>query len=62
MSPAIGHKDCGIARRCKLFLGVELERGAIVLEDPFVWPAWNAAKNSQRASKLSLIVVRLQRR
>ena len=36
--PAIGHKDCGIARRCILFLGTELERGAMVLEDPFVWP------------------------
>src|SRR6266566_5079370 len=40
-------KDCRIARRCKLFVGTELERGAIVLEDPFVWP-WNAAENSQR--------------
>src|SRR6267142_2654873 len=36
--PAIGHKDCGIARRCILFLGTELERGAMVLGDPFVWP------------------------
>ena len=36
--PAIGHKDCGIARRCILFLGTELERGAMVLEDPSVWP------------------------
>jgi hypothetical protein len=31
-------QDCGIARRCKLFLGTELERGALVQEDPFVWP------------------------
>jgi hypothetical protein len=31
-------QDCGIARRCKLFLGAELEQGAMVLEDPFVWP------------------------
>jgi hypothetical protein len=23
---------------CKLFLGTEFERGAIVLEYPFVWP------------------------
>ncbi len=36
--PHIGPKDCGIARRCKLFLGTEFERGAIVLEYPFVWP------------------------
>jgi hypothetical protein len=38
MSPCIGPKDCGIARRCKLFLGTEFERGALVLEDPSVWP------------------------
>ena len=38
MSPCIGPKDCGIARRCKLVLGTEFERGAMVLEDPFVWP------------------------
>jgi hypothetical protein len=31
-------QDCGIARRCKLFLGAELEQGAMVLEDPFLWP------------------------
>jgi hypothetical protein len=31
-------QDCGIARRCKLVLGTELERGALVQEDPFVWP------------------------
>jgi len=36
--PAIGHKDCGIARRCILFLGTELERGAMVLEGLFVGP------------------------
>jgi len=41
-------QDCGIARRCKLFLGAELEQGAMVLEDPFLWPPWNAAENSQR--------------
>jgi hypothetical protein len=38
MSPCIGLKDCGIARRCKLFSGTEFERGAMVLEDPLVWP------------------------
>ena len=27
MSPKHWSKDCGIARRCKLFLGAELERG-----------------------------------
>ncbi len=31
-------QDCGIARRCKLFLGTELGRGSLVQEDPFVWP------------------------
>src|SRR6266481_6951484 len=31
-------QDCGIARRCKLFLGTEFERCAMVLEDPSVWP------------------------
>ena len=36
--PHIGPKDCGIARRCKLFLGTELEQGALVQEDLFVWP------------------------
>ncbi|SRR6266478_9552816 len=47
-------QDCGIARRCKLVLGTELERGTVVQEDPFVWPSWNAAENSQRqACKLS---------
>jgi len=38
MSPCIGLKDCGIARRCILFLGTEFERGSMVLGDPFVWP------------------------
>jgi len=55
MSPTHWSKDCGIARRCKLFVGTELERGAMVLEDPFLWPSWNAAENSQRqACKHSL--------
>ena len=57
MSPCIGPKDCGIARRCKLFLGTELERGAMVLEDPFVWPPMErrrefAAANLQAESYL----------
>ena len=38
MSPAMGYKDRGIARRCKLYLGVELDRGAMVQEDLFVGP------------------------
>src|SRR5437870_268327 len=38
MFPRICQQDRGIARRCKLFLGTELERGAPVLEDLFVWP------------------------
>ena len=57
MSPCIGLKDCGIARRCKLFLGTEFERGAMVLEDPFVWPPMErrrefAAANLQAESYL----------
>jgi hypothetical protein len=42
--PADLSQHCGIARRCKLFLGTELERGAMVLEAPFVWPSWNAQR------------------
>jgi hypothetical protein len=38
MSPCIGSKDCGIERRCKLFLGTELERDALVQEALFVGP------------------------
>ncbi len=50
-------QDCGIARRCKLFLGTELGRGALVLEDPFVWPSMErrrefAAANLQAESYL----------
>jgi len=50
-------KDCGIARRCKLFLGTELERGARVLGDLFVWPPMErrrefAAANLQAESYL----------
>jgi hypothetical protein len=50
-------KDCGIAGRCKLFLGTELERGALVQEDPFVWPPMErrrefAAANLQAESYL----------
>jgi hypothetical protein len=43
-------KDCGIARRCKLFLGTELERGAMVLEDPFVWPPTERRRESAAAN------------
>ena len=35
--PGIGPQDCGIARRCILVLGTELERCALVQEDPSVW-------------------------
>jgi len=31
-------KDCGITRRCKLFLGAEFERGAMVQENLLVGP------------------------
>jgi hypothetical protein len=34
MPPTHWCKDCEIARRCKLFLGAELERGARVPEGP----------------------------
>jgi len=50
-------QDCGIARRCKLFLGTELGRGALVQEDPFVWAPMErrrefAAANLQAESYL----------
>src|SRR5690242_2290651 len=51
MSPTHCGKDCGIARRCKLFLGAELERGARVLGYPFAWPPWNAAENPKRQTR-----------
>jgi len=41
-------QDCEIARRCKLFLGTDLERCAMVLEDPFVWPPVECRESSQR--------------
>ena len=52
-------QDCGIARRCKLFLGTELERGALVQEDPFLWPPMErrgefAPANLQAESYLGL--------
>ena len=56
-APPDWSKDCGIARRCKLFLGTELERGARVLGDLFVWPPMErrrefAAANLQAESYL----------
>ncbi len=50
-------QDRGIARRCKLFLGTELGRGALVQEAPFVWPPMErrrefAAANLQAESYL----------
>lgn len=39
-------KDCVVARRCKLFLGAELERCAMVLEAPFLWPAMERRRES----------------
>jgi len=36
--PAIDHKGCGMARRCKLFLGTECEQGALVQEELVVGP------------------------
>src|SRR5713226_2586266 len=57
MSPRDWSQDCGIARRCKLFLGTELERGALVQEGLFVWPPMErrrefAAPNLQAESYL----------
>src|SRR6266851_6426453 len=56
-APPDWSKDCGIARRCKLFLGTELGRGARVLGDLFVWPPIerrreSAAPNLQAESYL----------
>ncbi len=39
-------QDRGIARRCKLFLGTELERGAMVLVDLFVGPPMERRRES----------------
>src|SRR5882724_1193163 len=55
--PSHWSEDCEIARCCKLFLGTELERGAMVLGDPFVWPPMErrsefAAGNLQAESHL----------
>jgi hypothetical protein len=49
--PRIGPKDCGITRRCKLFLGTELERGTMVLEDPFVWPLMERLREFAAANR-----------
>jgi hypothetical protein len=43
-------QHCGIARRCKLFLGTELGRGALVQEDPFVWPPMERRREFAAAS------------
>jgi hypothetical protein len=43
-------QDCGIKRRCKLFLRTELERGALVQEDPFVWPTIERRREFAAAS------------
>jgi hypothetical protein len=54
-APPDWSKDCGIARRCKLFLGPELERGTMVQGDLFVWPPMEPEESSQRQTcKLSL--------
>jgi len=48
-------QDCGIPRRCKLFLGTELGRCAMVLEDPSVWPTIERRRELAAATcKLSL--------
>jgi hypothetical protein len=49
--PRIGPKDCGITRRRKLFLGTEFERGAMVLEDPFVWPLMERPREFAAANR-----------
>jgi hypothetical protein len=52
-------QDCGIARRCKLFLGAELEQGARIQDDLFVGPPMerrreSAGPNLQAESYLGL--------
>jgi hypothetical protein len=43
-------QHCGIARRCKLFLGTELGRGALVQEAPSVWPPMERRREFAAAS------------
>jgi hypothetical protein len=45
-------EDYGIARRRKLFIGTEFERGALVQEDLFVWPP-HGAPQRVRSGKLA---------
>src|SRR5713101_9622955 len=57
MSPRIWSQDCGIARRCKLSLGAESERGTPVQEGLLVGPPMErrrefAAANLQAESYL----------
>jgi len=57
--PRIDPKDCGITRSCKLVLGTEFERGAIVQEYLCVGPPMErrrefAAANLQAESYLEL--------
>jgi hypothetical protein len=55
----MGSKDCGMARRCKLVLGAEFERGAVVQEYLFVGPLRERAKSSHRQTcKLSVTRLR----
>jgi hypothetical protein len=50
-------KDCGIARRCKLFLGRELERGARVQGDLFVGPPMERRNPEVIGSSVGLVPI-----
>ncbi len=65
--PPLCSQDCGIARRCKLFLGTELERGAMVQGDLIVGPPMErrrefAAANLHDATAAALTCVSDQRK
>lgn len=44
-------QDCGIARRCKLFVGTEFGRGAIVQENLLLVPAVERTSISERCTR-----------
>ena len=48
--PCIGPKDCRIARRCKVFLGTEFGRWAMVQEDLFGWPPMERKRDFEAAN------------
>jgi len=60
MTPTHCSKDCGIARRCKLFLGADLEQGAMVLENPFLWPPMERRNPEVIGSSVGLVPINAQ--